>query len=625
MCGIAAIYSDGRIAAGGMKEAIARMKETLRHRGPDDSGTFLSADGRVGLGHTRLAIIDLSAAGHQPMSNENGRVWITYNGEIYNFLELRRDLLACGHTFKSLTDTEVLIHGYEQWGIEGLLGRLRGMFSLAVYDCRGTPPGYGCLVIARDRLGQKPLYYCHLDGVCVIASEIKAIVASGLVQAEIDPEAVGLYLRLGHIPAPRTIYRGIAALKPGYYLVLDASGTAEHRYYDLSRAYLEDSLASTSEAEAVERVHSCLVDTTRCHLISDVPVGVFLSGGIDSSSIVVAMREAGCAAIRSVSIVFPGTDYDESSFSRAVADRYHTDHTEVEIRGGDLTDHMERILAAMDQPTIDGVNTYFVASAAAQAGLKVALSGVGGDETFWGYPSFTQIPQLKRLYDVLASVPMGRTLAGAFLRNGTSPRAAKISSIASGDGSISSIYGTYRQVFGADQISDLLDGDFAAVRAESLMADACPPGYPWPDNALSQIGFLETTRYMANQLLRDTDIFSMVHSLEVRSPFVDHVLVELVAGLPACWKAGNGISKGLLIKALGDGLPEIVVNRHKRGFVFPFDMWLRNGLRKFTEANLSGSSSLKKAPVGRILDGFYGHRVHWSKVWSLVVINHWLN
>lgn len=625
MCGIAAIHSDGRIAAGDLREAVGGMKEALRHRGPDDSGTFVSADGRVGLGHTRLAIIDLSAAGHQPMSNESAHVWITYNGEIYNFLALRRDLMKCGHAFKSLTDTEVLIHGYEQWGIEGLLGRLRGMFSFAVYDCRGTPPGCGRLVIARDRLGQKPLYYCYLDGVLVMASEIKAILASGLVRAEIDPEAVRLYLHLGYIPAPRTIYRSIAALRPGYYLVLDERGPAEHRYYDLSRAYLENSLSSISEAEAVERVHSCLVDTMRCHLISDVPVGVFLSGGIDSSSLVVAMREAGCAAIRSASIVFPGTDYDESFFSRAVADRYRTDHTEVEVRDRDLTDHMERILAAMDQPTIDGVNTYFIASAAAQAGLKVALSGVGGDEMFWGYPSFRQIPRLKRLYDVLASVPLGRTLASGLLRTGVSPRAAKISSIASGDGSISSIYGTYRQVFGADQISDLLGGDFAAGATGSLTADACPPSDLRSDNTLSQIGFLETTRYMANQLLRDSDIFSMAHSLEVRAPLVDHVMVELVAGLPACWKAGNGISKSLLIKALGDDLPETIVNRHKRGFVFPFDMWLRNGLREFTEANLSGSSSLKKAPVGRILDGFYGHRVHWSKVWSLVVIGHWLN
>jgi asparagine synthase (glutamine-hydrolysing) len=604
------------------------MTGVMHRRGPDDSGVFVSDCEAVGLGHTRLSIIDPSAAGHQPMSNETGRIWITYNGEIYNFPDLRVELRNSGHVFKSRTDTEVLIHGYEHWGIEGLTKRLRGMFSFAVYDLGDTPPHRGRLVVARDRLGQKPLYYAYSSGTFIFASEIGAILASGMVQREIDPAAIGSYLRFGHIPPPETIFRGISALRPGYYLAVDPNGLAERPYYDLSKAYSDDPIRDIPESEAVDRVHSCLLDTLKCHLISDVPVGVFLSGGVDSGSIVAGMRRIGHDSTRTVSIAFPGTACDESAHARIVAETYGTDHVEVSVSCTDLRNHFDRILGAMDQPTVDGVNTYFVALAAAGTGLKVALSGVGGDEIFWGYPSFKQMPRLRRLHRALSCIPMGRPLARRLLSYHGCSRGAKLASILSGGGSIPDIYRSYRQIFAADQVLGLLHPDLADKAAESTAkstnAGACDPENLPGGTIPGQVGFLETTCYMANQLLRDTDTFSMVHSLEVRAPFVDHILVELLARIPDRHKIGGQAPKPLLIKALGNRLPLSVVRRRKQGFVFPFETWLKNGLRAFTEATLDTAPYLNRPYVHSLLRGFLGGRVHWSRVWSLIVLNHWL-
>jgi asparagine synthase (glutamine-hydrolysing) len=607
-----------------MAATLGRMTDVMRRRGPDDSGVFVSDHGAVGLGHTRLSIIDPSAAGHQPMSNETGRIWITYNGEIYNFPELRDELENRGHVFKSRTDTEVLIHGYEQWGIEDLLTRLRGMFSFAVCDLRGTPPHPGRLLVARDRLGQKPLYYTYANGVFIFASEIRAILASKMVEPEVDPSAIGSYLSFGHIPPPETIYRGISALRPGHYLVVDQGGPAERSYYDLSKAYREGRLRDMPGSEAVDRVHACLLDTLKCHLISDVPVGVFLSGGIDSSSIVAGMRRIKHDSIRTVSIAFPDTACDESPYARQIAATYATDHVEVMVSSTDLRDHVERILGAMDQPTVDGVNTYFVALAAARTGLKVALSGVGGDEIFWGYPSFTQIPRLRRLHRALSYLPMGRPLAGKLLNSHGWSRTAKLASILSGGGSVFDIYRSYRRLFPADQIRNLLDPDLAGRVMEKNDIGAYSPGHLPGETIPGQVGFLETTRYLPNQLLRDTDTFSMAHSLEVRSPFVDHILVELLARIPDRLKAGGPAPKPLLIKSLKNGLPHTVVHRRKQGFVFPFGTWLRNGLRGFTETTLATAPHLNRPYVHSLLRGFLAGRVHWSRVWSLMVLNHWL-
>jgi asparagine synthase (glutamine-hydrolysing) len=624
MCGVAGIFGNHGAPANTTRAALERMTEVMHDRGPDDSGVYVSDSGTVVLGHTRLSIIDPSLAGHQPMCNETGDIWTTYNGEIYNFPDLRLELRNRGHTFKSKTDTEVLIHGYEQWGIEGLVTRLRGMFSFGLYDFRGAPHRPERLMLARDRLGQKPLYYVYSDGVFIFASQIAAILASGMVRPRIDPTAIGSYLSFGHIPPPQTAYRGISALRPGHYLIVDQNGLAERRYYDLTEAYNKDALEDINESDAVESVKSCLLDTLKRHLLSDVPVGVFLSGGIDSSSIVAGMRRIGHDSIRTVSVAFPDSDCDESVYARQVARTYDTDHVEVNVSSADLGQHIERIFRVMDQPTVDGVNTYFVAHAAARTGLKVALSGVGGDEIFWGYPSFRHVPRLHRLHRAVSYLPIGGPVVGRLLGSRGWSRTARLASMMSGDGSVSGIYKSYRQVFTMDQIGGLLDRDLAAqVTAgtdakennhESLRALTIP----------AQVGYLETTRYMANQLLRDTDSFSMAHSLEVRSPFVDHVLVELLARIPDRFKTGRKGPKHLLVAALDGGLPHAIVRRRKQGFVFPFGKWLTNGLRAFTETTLDTAPHFNRPFVRALLQGFLADKVHWSRIWSLIVLSHWL-
>ncbi|MFH1314581.1 MAG: asparagine synthase (glutamine-hydrolyzing) [Candidatus Eisenbacteria bacterium] len=624
MCGIAGIHSQSGMAPDTMADAVGVMTRTLKHRGTDDMGFHFSEDRKTGLGHTRLSIIDLSSAGHQPMSNESKSIWIVYNGEIYNFPELRDALLSCGHRFNSETDTETVLHGYEEWGIEDLLKRLRGMFAFAVYDTRPAAAG-GRIILARDRLGLKPLYYSYRDGVLVLASEIKAILASHLETREIDPHAVGSYLLRGFIPPPATIYKDITALRPGHYITVDGNGVSETRYYDLAEAFCDTSLASVSEGEAVEMIHSCLVDTMKCHLISDVPVGAFLSGGIDSSSIVAVMREVDHRRVKTVSAVFPDTAQDESRFSRAAAEMFNTDHAEIEISGRDVAGHMEKILYAMDQPTVDGVNTYFVSWATALSGLKVAMSGVGGDEIFWGYPSFRQIPRLHMLLKILATIPFGRRAAKSLLRDSGNSRNRKLHAMVSNDRSIPEIYMDYRGLFARDQIRELLCGDLG----EDALKDTGTPHYLSDcASTIGQsnlVGLLETTSYMASQLLRDTDVFSMTHTLEVRAPFVDHTLVELLARLPARHKTRNDVPKRLLVKALDRELPAEIVDRPKQGFVFPFDLWMRNELKDLTEDALNGCRALNGQYVSKLLSGFYDHKVHWSRVWSLVVLANWLN
>ncbi|TET73468.1 MAG: asparagine synthase (glutamine-hydrolyzing) [Candidatus Aminicenantes bacterium] len=614
MCGITGIFLTNRSIEQSDIFAVRRMMDVLVHRGPDDSGLF--HDEHIVLGHRRLSIIDLSPAGHQPMSNEDKGIWITYNGEIYNYRELRKALIAQGHKFKSHSDTEVIIHGYEEWGIERLLQRLQGMFAFAIYDRRH-------LVLARDRLGIKPLYYSYSDGIFIFASEIKAILASKLVSKEVDPQPAGLFLVYGSIPPSRTIYKEISALEPRNFLIINEKGIRKDRYYNLKNAFLDTSLSSISEEEAIERVHSCLIDTIRCHLVSDVPVGCFLSGGIDSSSIVALMREAEHKPIKTVSVIFPDTPYDESTYSKAVAKKFNTDHAEIEINGKDLTDHMERIFCAMDQPTIDGVNTYFVSWATAQAGLKVAMSGVGGDEIFWGYSSFLQIPKLYNILKILSWVPLGRRTASFLLRNSNNSRKTKLYSMVSNDSSIPEIYLNYRGLFTREQIHELLHPDFAKEATEGVEPASYLQEGEEINNESNRVSFLETTAYMANQLLRDTDVFSMAHSLEIRVPFVDHTLVELLANIPIRYKANKDMPKRLLIKALNCNLPDEIVHRPKMGFTFPFDLWMRRELRGFIEERLNASTIFNRNFTRRLMEDFCDHRVHWSRVWGCVVLNHW--
>lgn len=621
MCGIAGISKfDSTITTADIS-AVQLMMDSLIHRGPDDSGIY--HDRRSVLGHRRLSIIDLSPAGRQPMSDEKGSIWVTYNGEIYNYKDLGSELKGLGHGFRTSTDTEVIIHGYEEWGIEGLLRRLRGMFAFAIYDGRNqssTPK----VMLARDRIGIKPVYYGYQDSAFIFSSEINALLSSGLIRKEISYHAILLFLLNGSIPPPKTVYNGISALEQGHFLVVDEKGISKKQYYDLSDAFRDASLSGIHEDEASEMVKLCLNDTIRCHLVSDVPVGAFLSGGIDSSAIVALMRDAGHNEIDTISVIFPGTAYDEGKYARAAAKTLNTRHHEIEVTANDFIRHMERIFQTMDQPTVDGINTYFVSWAAAKAGLKVAISGLGGDEIFWGYKSFRDVPVLHRLISTIYSVPFGKSISKLLFKNAISSRRAKLYSIICNGPSVGRVFSIYRGLFTKDELCNMLQPDIGReVLKESDFAISFQDCSKIP-GIHNQISFLETTHYMASQLLRDTDVFSMAHSLEVRVPFVDHVLVELLAKLPAEYKFNNRMQKRLLVDTVSHKLPGDFFDRPKKGFTFPFDLWFRNELKSFVNGKIESSHLFQKPFLDKLFNGFYNGDVHWSRIWSLGVLTEWV-
>ncbi len=617
MCGITGIINFNNAPIS--ENVLIGMSNALSHRGPDDTGVYINKIKTAGLAHKRLSIIDPSSTGHQPMCNEDGTLWITYNGEIYNYSELRNRLKNSGHTFKSNSDTETIVHAYEEWGIEALLRKLRGMFTFAIYDTKSQR-----LIIARDRLGIKPIYYSHNNDTVIFASEIKAILKFNSILKKIDFQSAGLFLLHGSIPAPKTIFKEIFALEPGHFLTINRNGLRKKRYYDPRKTFSDTSLLKISEEDAVERVRSCLNETIKCHLISDVPVGAFLSGGIDSTAVAALMREAEHKPIKTVSIVFPDTPYDEAKYAKLAARRFETEHVEIEVNGKNMIEHLDKILGSMDQPTINGVNTYFVSWATAQAGLKVAMSGVGGDEIFGGYPSFTQIPKLYDFLRVLSWVPFGRKAACSIVKNSEKSLMAKLYSMLSSAPSIPDIYLNYRGVFTQEQIQKLLRPDIAREALEDIEPCSFLPDCSKANSKFNQISLLEITSYMRNQLLRDTDVFSMAHSLEVRVPFVDHILVELLAKISVKYKAKKDTPKMLLIKALNKKLPEEIIFRPKMGFTFPFDLWLRKELKNIVVEKLNKSHIFNLAYRERLLKDYFDNRLHWSKIWTCFVLSNWL-
>lgn len=412
MCGIAGILVKPNNSLPDLQDRLGAMARVMTHRGPDDEGIYVSSDERVGLVNRRLAIRDLSAAAHMPMGNSEGSVWITYNGEIYNATELRAALEDQGYRFRSHSDTEVVLHGYQAWG-QDVVTRLRGMFALAVLDERGR--GQARLLLARDHLGIKPLYYAQTGQGFIFASELKALLASGLVSREVSPGGLVGYLHLGSVPNPLTIYRDVQALPPASCLALDCGRPDEgatQTYWHLP----VDEGPPLKYEEAVAQVQALLAESVRIRLVSDVPLGAFLSGGLDSSSVVALMRQATSGPIRTCSMAFEEADFSEAPYARAVAEKVGSDHHERVITAQDVLAELDTILDALDQPSIDGVNTYFVSQTARPACLAVALSGLGGDELFGGYPNtFYEAPRIARAIRLLQTVPGAPALAQSAL------------------------------------------------------------------------------------------------------------------------------------------------------------------------------------------------------------------
>jgi len=573
MCGINAIFARG----GGTvdRDELTATRECMRSRGPDAGGLWISDDGSAGLAHRRLSIIDLSDAGAQPM--RRGSNVIIFNGEIYNYRELRQGLESRGITFTSQSDTEVLLRLYEHDG-EAMLLKLRGMFAFALWDGSSRS-----LFLARDPYGIKPLYIADDGKVVRVASQVKALIAGGYVSRQFDPAgAAGFFLR-GTIPEPFTMYRAIRALPAGTWSRVTDAGASEPTSYFSIASTLRDAVHSEqrfTEEARIELVHDALLDSVRHHLVADVPVGAFLSAGIDSSAIVAFAREGGATDLQTMTLRFEeyrGRDNDEAPLAAEIARRYGVPHTIRDLPRSEFKAELPRIFAAMDQPTVDGINSYFISKAAADLGLKVALSGSGGDELFGGYTSFRDIPRWMPITSALSRIPgLGESVyrLNATLAKRSRHISPKMGEILRHGSSWAGAYYVKRGRFLSSELPSLLPEEIAADGLRRLgMLDLIERTVtPDPGNPFARVVAMESSLYLRNQILRDVDWASMAHSLEVRVPLVDaHLLRRLAPALVTRRKRG----KGLLADAPRPPLPPEVRDRRKTGFTIPIKEWLK--------------------------------------------------
>ena len=620
MCGIAGII-DSRATPASREEAVRRMVARQRHRGPDSEGTV--SDGDATLGMCRLAIFD-PAHGQQPMATPDGRFHIVFNGAVYNFAELRSELEAMGRSFRTHCDTEVLLAAYAEWG-EACLPRLRGMFAFAVWDRRERT-----LFAARDPFGIKPLYYARPrgDGL-VFASELNALLASGAAAGEIDPVAVGDYLAWFAVPAPRTIYRGISSLPPGHCLRRHADGRcAVWPWWRLPRS--RPAAPARSYGEFIGELQERLQDTIRAHRLADVPVGAFLSGGLDSSSIVGLMARAGGSQLKTFSLVFEEAEYSERDSARLAAEAFGTAHHETVLTGDRVAADLPRLLRQFDQPTGDGINTYYVAQAAREGNVKVVLSGLGGDELFGGYNSFTDVPRLARW------LPRWRMLPGPVreivirtLRT-RDARARKLADFLCHGRDLQEICSLRRRVLSEAARLELLTPE------ARRLAQRQGPHHPRLDDfafeltgadPIQAVSAWEMRTYMADVLLRDSDVFGMAHSLELRVPFVDRVLMEWWWNQPQAHRFDPARPKGALSDAVAGVVPEAIRRRSKQGFALPFPKWMRRELRPFLEdtfspASLAACPWLDATTVQRDWLRFTAGSDNrsWSRIWTIAIL-----
>ena len=588
MCGIATTFSYGERPPG--PGEVLRACAQMANRGPDGSGAWTSASGAVQLGHRRLSIIDLSEGGAQPMAVDGGRLAVVFNGEIYNHAALRQSLEAKGHTFRSSSDTEVLLRLYDEHGAS-FAEHLRGMFAFALWDERA-----GGVLLGRDPYGIKPLYVADDGRTLRVASQVKALVAMGGVDTAPEPAGHAGFFLWGHVPEPYTLYRGVRSFPPGHTQWVGADGPQAPRPFGTIPEALRQSEAAgrPAPADTDAAVRDALLNTVRAHLVADVEVGVFLSAGRDSTTLAALATEAG-GRLRSVTLgfeEFAGTDNDEVPLAEAAARHYGTDHRTVRVGQQEFSGLVDGFFDAMDQPTLDGLNTYLVSRAAAQAGLKVVLSGLGGDELFGGYPSFDEIPRLAATVGRLPghrAIGRGlRAAAAPLVRRVASPKAAGLVEYG---GTLPGAYLLRRALFMPYELGRVMDPEMAR---EGLAALAPLAGLAGTVEGLTsdrlRVTALESCHYMRSQLLRDSDWASMAHSLELRVPLVDWELLRRVAPLAAA--CPERVDKAALARAARPALPASIAHRPKTGFTTPVRDWLE----------ASGES-----PGGRGLRGWAQH------------------
>lgn len=622
MCGIAgALITSSSTAPTDLHGVVERMVRCIRHRGPDDAGVL--AQNGVGLGHARLSIIDLSAAGHQPMVTEDNRLRIVFNGEIYNFKELRAQLIDRGYAFRSHTDTEVILHGYDLWGTD-VFARLRGMFAIALWDGRKDE-----LVLARDRVGKKPLFYGWHEGALLFASEIKAIVAWPGFERKPDLQAIHHYLSLQYVPAPWSAFEGIKKVPQASYLVVSRNGQVREQSYWKLPAPRE--ARARPAAELREELVALLDESVRLRMISDVPVGAFLSGGVDSSAVVAMMARHSSGRVKTFCIGFDEADYDERKYARMVAERYDTDHHEMVVRPNAM-EILPKLAWHYNEPFADpsAIPTYYV-SEIARRHVTVALNGDGGDESFLGYGRYKSCQQSAWI----SRIPRSLRRLGTMMAQGIAPDLDRyqIPRVARRWLSYISEKDSRRY---APSIAYYFEQDKAAGYGERLAPflpsstlDLLEPYFEQSPSFVGGAAWADIHTYLPDDLLVKVDVATMAHGLEARSPLLDHTLMEWAARIPASQKMVGGETKSIFKSAMESHLPHEILYRPKMGFGVPIEQWLKTDLKAFAYDTLLSTSArqrglFKEEHVRTMLDEHCsGLRLHHTRLWALLMLELW--
>ncbi len=627
MCGIATIFSYHESAPKVDPDELRSIRDAMTVRGPDSSGEWFSEDRRIGMGHRRLSIIDLSEKGAQPMKSKDGSLVVSFNGEIYNYKELRRDLENKGYCFQSQSDTEVLIHLYAEQG-ESMFDELRGMFAFVLWDAHKK-----AILLARDPYGIKPLYYADDGRTIRIASQVKALLTSGNVSKAQDAGGIVGFFLTGSVPEPFTIYRQIRQVPAGSILWIDSKGLLSPRPYASIAQIFRDALRNQRQFSSGQKpfqdppltiVREALLDSLRYHFVSDVPVGVFLSAGIDSGTLLGFAHDLQAENLQTVTLAFEEflrKQDNEAPLAEALANRYQTKHRTCLLSQREFQTELPRVFDAMDQPSIDGINTYFVSKAASEMGLKVVLSGLGGDELFGGYPSFRDVPRMVRALAIPSRIPFSgdlfRHLYSSFAPLlsslcskplGLSP---KLSGLFKFGGTYAGAYFLRRGLFMPWELETILGEEITreGLTRLDLLGQIQSTIQPDPENSFARVASLEASLYMRNQLLRDADWAGMAHSLEIRVPYVDVKLLQKLA--PFVGSHFNPFNrKNLLASCPATPLPAKVLKRAKTGFSVPLQEWLE------TDHKLDSWRQIPDLAKGGC---------HWSRRWAYVVFDAFQN
>lgn len=596
MCGINGIinHRDKLFA----EKTVNSMNTSMKHRGPDDDGVLVNE--HIAFGHRRLSIIDLSKLGHQPMSSNDNSVTTVFNGEIYNYKSLKKQL---DYPFKSNTDTEVIIAAYLKWGID-FIHKLDGMFAIALFDHQ-----INTTYLIRDRLGVKPLYYFIKENTtCVFASEIRSIIDTGIVSRTLNHKALTDYLTFQTTTSEQTLIEGILSLEPGSYLKISENSIEKNQYWNIKKK----NKSNDSYNSATLKIKDLLYESVQKRLESDVPLAAFLSGGIDSSAIVGIMSDIGVKA-NTFNINFDESEFSESKYATLIAKKFNTNHTEVLIKQNEFIQLVPEAVMKMDVPSSDGVNTYAVSKATKDAGITVALSGVGSDEWFAGYPVFNFIHENKN--KKYKSIPLWIRKYINFtykkLKNNDNKKLELLSSDLQNDKS----YLAFRKLFTSHQINKLLNKKVDTVFIENI-------------ENISDLSIAEWQYYLSPLLLRDADQMSMATALEIREPFLDYQLVEYILGLPDQYKFGNS-PKQLLVDSLQGLLPNEIINRPKMGFVLPYAKWMKNELKEFVDSGLNAlkdNNHFNPNYINWLSESYFNNKndIKWNMIWNLTVLGHWL-